>query len=393
MKSFLQILVAVTLVLATSARPSKTNSDEELEKLLKDLAEDDLLDDTEEENSYKSKYNIPGLTEDGYFNGEKVKSITDISNIEEVLNKIPVKSVEEVSKITPVKSVSSVKSITPVKSIQEVTNIEEVKSIKPIKSIEEVKSITGIKSLTPITSIEEVINLTPIDDDVAKKMLKKFGLEGKQRYGASDDYSGASYDSEEPYSKAPKTGNIERILDLLGISSLSQIKKVTPVRSIQEIESIRELTSDDVARLDKEIADEEAEIETRYGKLKEIDYEDSYLDDALQKEVQKIKKLDEIKQMYEVKQIKHIKKIEDIERLLKIKKMERVKSMKKINSLKRIRSKEEVKSITPIKSIEEVVSEEEVEEVTPVLKKIGLTDKQAEEVLEMQKNKSDRYAR
>lgn len=48
-----------------------------------------------------------------------------------------------------------------------------------LKSIQDVLSIQPVKSIQEVSSIQEVKNIQPIDDSVAKKAIKKFGLKNQ----------------------------------------------------------------------------------------------------------------------------------------------------------------------------------------------------------------------
>merc|ERR1719402_423281 len=109
----------------------------ELLGLIKDQIPDELESDPEvvaedipmasEEDFSPYVGQIPGLTKDGYFNGEKVKSIKAMDSVDEVVGEP-----EPVAEITPVKSIETVESITPIKSITPVKSVQEVISQTPI---------------------------------------------------------------------------------------------------------------------------------------------------------------------------------------------------------------------------------------------------------------------
>jgi len=424
MKTFLQALIAAILLLTTSGRPS---SDEELDKLLQDLSEDELLDSAEPEPVYEprepvynaekddagledfTKYHIPGLTPDGYFHGEKVKSITEIGG-QPIKSKTPLKSVLPVTSLKNLKSVTPLKQVSPLKSVQEIKSMEEVKSIQPIKRIEEVLKMTPLTSVKELKSVEAVENMIPIDDDVAEDMLKELGLtendENLEEKAAEVPYEEVPYEEvpyanrrqgeELPYGveenepiyeeeiKQSSVGDIQRILALLGISSFDQIKKITPINSIKEVTNMRELNSDEISQLDEIIGKEKEEVAIQEGKLEDYKEKEYQLNKAMAAEIAKVKKIDDLKQIYEIKKMEQIKKIEDIKQMIEIKKIEKVKSIQRIKSMLKIKSKQEIKEPIPIKRIEEVKSMEEVKKLTPILRKYNISDAQAQRIIAAQ---------
>jgi len=415
MKTFLQALIAAILLLTTSGRPS---SDEELDKLLQDLSEDELLDSQESEPVYEpretvytaekddagledfTKYHIPGLTPDGYFHGEKVKSITEIGG-QPIKSKTPLKSVLPVTSLKNLKSVTPLKQVSPLKSVQEIKSMEAVKSIQPIKRIEEVKKMTPLKSVKELKSVEEVENMIPIDDEVAERMLRELGLDDENKqaevpYEEELPYANRRQDKELPYGveenepiyeeeiKQSSVGDIQRILALLGISSFDQIKKITPINSIKEVTNMRELNSDEISQLDEIIGKEKDEVAIQEGKLEDYKEKEYQLNKAMAAEIAKVKKIDDLKQIYEIKKMEQIKKIEDIKQMIEIKKIEKVKSIQRIKSMLKIKSKQEIKEPIPIKRIEEVKSMEEVKKLTPILRKYNITDAQAQRIIAAQ---------
>jgi len=427
MKTFLQALIAAILLLTTSGRPS---SDEELDKLLEDLAEEELIDSEEPEPVYEetreevyhagqadeedfSKYHIPGLTKDGYFNGQKVKSITEIGG--QPIEKItPLETVLPVLNKNNVTNKIPLKKVSPLKSVRRLENVEEVRSLTPIKRIEEVIKRTPLKSVQEIKSIEEVKDMIPIDDDVAENMLKELGLsDDGEKMEAEETYSpGSRRQNEEfPYktledepiittptiqepiyeeeSAVSTVGDIQRILALLGISSFDQIKKITPIKSMKEVTSMRELNSDEISQLDGIIGKEKKEVAIQQGKLEEYSEKEYKLDRLMAAEIEKIKKIDDAKQIYEIKKMEQIAKIEELKQMIEIKKMERVKSIQKIKSMQRIKSKHEIKQMLPIKSIEEVKSIKEVKDIKPILRKYNLSDEQAQRIINAQRAKTN----
>jgi len=414
MKTFLQALIAAILLLTTSGRPS---SDEELDKLLEDLAEEELIDSEEPEPVYEetreevyhagqadeedfSKYHIPGLTKDGYFNGQKVKSITEIGG--QPIEKItPLETVLPVLNKNNVTNKIPLKKVSPLKSVRRLENVEEVRSLTPIKRIEEVIKRTPLKSVQEIKSIEEVKDMIPIDDDVAEKMLEELGLgDDGEKMEAEETYSpgpeSRRHDEESPYQpiyeeeRAVSTvGDIQRILALLGISSFDQIKKITPIKSMKEVTSMRELNSDEISQLDGIIGKEKKEVAIQQGKLEEYSEKEYKLDRLMAAEIEKIKKIDDAKQIYEIKKMEQIAKIEELKQMIEIKKMERVKSIQKIKSMQRIKSKHEIKQMLPIKSIEEVKSIKEVKDIKPILRKYNLSDEQAQRIINAQRAKTN----
>jgi len=419
MKTFLQALIAAILLLTTSGRPS---SDEELDKLLEDLAEEELIDSEEPEPVYEetreevyhagqadeedfSKYHIPGLTKDGYFNGQKVKSITEIGG--QPIEKItPLETVLPVLNKNNVTNKIPLKKVSPLKSVRRLENVEEVRSLTPIKRIEEVIKRTPLKSVQEIKSIEEVKDMIPIDDDVAEKMLEELGLgDDGEKMEAEETYSpgpgSRRHDEDVPYKTLedePKyeeeravstVGDIQRILALLGISSFDQIKKITPIKSMKEVTSMRELNSDEISQLDGIIGKEKKEVAIQQGKLEEYSEKEYKLDRLMAAEIEKIKKIDDAKQIYEIKKMEQIAKIEELKQMIEIKKMERVKSIQKIKSMQRIKSKHEIKQMLPIKSIEEVKSIKEVKDIKPILRKYNLSDEQAQRIINAQRAKTN----
>jgi len=417
MKTFLQALIAAILLLTTSGRPS---SDEELDKLLEDLAEEEMIDSEEPEPVYEetreevyhagqadeedfSKYHIPGLTKDGYFHGEKVKSITAIGG-QQIKKTTPLESVLPVINKLNVKNRIPLKNVSPLKSIQEV-NVQELKSVLPIKRIEQVKKPTPLKSVQKIKSMEEVKDMIPIDDDVAEKMLKELGLSDKgdeeiyrpelRRQDEDEELPYDVYEAKETEpiyeeeSKQSTVGDIQRILALLGISSFDQIKKITPINSIKEVTNMRELNSDEISQLDEIIGKEKEEVAIQEGKLEDYIEKEYKLDRAMAAEIEKIKKIDDVKQMYEIKKMEQIAKIEELKQLIEIKKMEKVKSIQRIKSMQRIKSKQEIKKMLPIKSIEEVKSMKEVKDIKPILRKYNISDEQAQRIINEQNAKKN----
>jgi len=415
MKTFLQALIAAILLLTTSGRPS---SDEELDKLLQDLSEDELLDSAEPEPVYEprepvynaekddagledfTKYHIPGLTPDGYFHGEKVKSITEIGG-QPIKSKTPLKSVLPVTSLKNLKSVTPLKQVSPLKSVQEIKSMEAVKSIQPIKSIEEVIKMTPLNSVKELKSVEEVENMIPIDDEVAEKMLQELGLDDENKqaevpYEEEVPYANRRQDEELPYGveenepiyeeeiKQSSVGDIQRILALLGISSFDQIKKITPIKSMKEVTNMRELNSDEISQLDEIIGKEKDEVAIQEGKLEDYKEKEYQLNKAMAAEIAKVKKIDDLKQIYEIKKMEQIKKIEDIKQMIEIKKIEKVKSIQRIKSMLKIKSKQEIKEPIPIKRIEEVKSMEEVKKLTPILRKYNISDAQAQRIIAAQ---------
>merc|ERR1711936_877370 len=106
-----------------------------------------------------------------YYNNEKVKRITEVTDNE--LDK-------EVVYENPNEEVKEDENSEKVKSIMPVTRMERVKSVRPIKSIKQVKSVT------PVKSIQEV------PDDIARRFIKNQGL-----ISSTGDDAAATYDTNE----------------------------------------------------------------------------------------------------------------------------------------------------------------------------------------------------
>merc|ERR1712179_8141 len=119
------------------------------------------------------------------------------------------------------------------------------------------------------------------------------------------------------------------------------------------------------------------------GKLEDYKEKEYKLDRAMRAEIEKIKKIDDVKQMYEIKKMEQIAKIEELKQLIEIKKMEKVKS------IQRIKSKQEIKQMLPIKSIEEVKSMKEVKDLKPILRKYNISDEQAQRIINEQNAKKN----
>merc|ERR1711936_1176381 len=145
-----------------------------------------------------------------YYNNEKVKRITEVTDNEpdnEVVYENPDEEVEE--------DENSEK----VKSIMPVTRMERVKSVRPIKSIKQVKSINEIKS------IQEV------PDDIARRFIKNQGL-----ISSTGDDAAAIYDTNE-VEAAIDRGNSEitKYDDVNGKIELAKEKIRTIKKSIDRM--------------------------------------------------------------------------------------------------------------------------------------------------------------
>merc|ERR1712055_913062 len=166
---------------------------------------------------------------------------------------------------------------------------------------------------------------------------------------------------------------------------MGQIKKITPINSIKEVTNMRELNSDEISQLDEIIGKEKDEVAIQEGKLEDYKEKEYQLNKAMAAEIEKVKKIDDLKQIYEIKKMEQIKKIEDIKQMIEIKKIEKVKS------IQRIKSKQEIKEPIPIKRIEEVKSMEEVKKLTPILRKYNISDAQAQRIIDAQNRKNGKY--
>merc|ERR1711936_29729 len=145
-----------------------------------------------------------------YYNNEKVKRITEVTDNE--LDK-------EVVYENPNEEVKEDENSEKVKSIMPVTRMERVKSVRPIKSIKQVKSVT------PVKSIQEV------PDDIARRFIKNQGL-----ISSTGDDAAAIYDTNE-VEAAIDRGNSEitKYDDVNGKIELAKEKIRTIKKSIDRM--------------------------------------------------------------------------------------------------------------------------------------------------------------
>merc|ERR1711936_1158841 len=167
-----------------------------------------------------------------YYNNEKVKRITEVTDNEpdnEVVYENPDEEVEEDE--NPEK----------VKSIMPVTRMERVKSVRPIKSIKQVKSVTPVKSIQEVKSIKEIKSIQEVPDDIARRFIKNQGL-----ISSTGDDAAATYDTNE-VEAAIDRGNSEvtKYDDVNGKIELAKkeikVHEQTIMREKAEIEDLEKM--------------------------------------------------------------------------------------------------------------------------------------------------------
>ena len=140
-----------------------------------------------------------------YFNGAKVKSITDAGTGEQVLDD---------------------------EDEDEVINLEGIKSIQEVENMEELRSMLEVNNIKEIENIQEIENIEEIDDGVAEKFIRSENLQNQINRESADAEEETG--SSEGDNLQEQANTEEELIDLLDSGIDTEKEKVHVLEQIKE---------------------------------------------------------------------------------------------------------------------------------------------------------------